>query len=326
MMKLVNQKILFIAPDFFNYAQLIKAELIKLGAQVTFIPDAPNNHFIKLYYSIFPNRINDVYHRYYLSVKQKIANDFDIIFIIKGNRIPAFFYEYLKMKNPNAFFIQYHWDDMYVPSNKGIEGTFKYFDKIYSYDILDAKEKKIECRPFCFFPNFNLKEYQYQNYNKRYDLFFIGSYSKSRDQTLINFWENITNDISIKKHYYINPLFFIKENIPIKRVNDFSFTKLSYQQMTKLLFQSYSSLDIPFEKQKGLTTRSFEAILGKTKIITTNENVKLYKLYNPENYYIIDKNNPRVDVSWFKTPYKSLSDEIIYYYSIDCWIKTIFKY
>ena len=100
---------------------------------------------------------------------------------------------------------------------------------------------------------------------------------------------------------------------------------MSYPRMVQYIKQSRCSVDIPFEGQQGLTTRSFESIPFRTKIVTTNKNIRFYDFYSPENVQIIDSQNPIVDLDWLRTPFKSVDAELIMRYSLDSWISDVFR-
>ena len=79
------------------------------------------------------------------------------------------------------------------------------------------------------------------------------------------------------------------------------------------------------DSQTGLTMRCIESLPAHCKIITTNEHIKEYDFYCPENVMIIDRDNPVFDVDFIKSPYKPIPKEIVEKYSLENWIKTIFR-
>lgn len=62
------------------------------------------------------------------------------------------------------------------------------------------------------------------------------------------------------------------------------------------------------------------------KIITTNKSIISYDFYNPNNIFILDEDKPvNINPAFFTTPYEPLSDEIYHKYTIQNWVKTVFK-
>lgn len=50
-----------------------------------------------------------------------------------------------------------------------------------------------------------------------------------------------------------------------------------------------------------------------------------YDFYNTDNILLLDRNNPKINVDFFGKEYKNLTDDIYKKYSINQWLKTIFK-
>ena len=100
------RRILFFAPRFFGYPEIIAKRLGEKGASVDLFFDEPTNVLFKL------NRIfricNYDVRSYWKNMESHLNDHYDCIFIIKGNLLPKFFYETLKNKYPDSFFIQYH--------------------------------------------------------------------------------------------------------------------------------------------------------------------------------------------------------------------------
>ena len=90
------------------------------------------------------------------------------------------------------------------------------------------------------------------------------------------------------------------------------------------LCRAKTTLDVPYSPQQGLTTRSFEALGCKTKIITTNKNIVKYDFYNEANICIVDYDSPFVDINWIQKPYKEYSASILQKYTLEKWLEDIF--
>ena len=82
-------------------------------------------------------------------------------------------------------------------------------------------------------------------------------------------------------------------------------------------------LDIQHPRQTGLTMRTIEMIRAEKKIITTNPDVSKYDFYNPNNILIIDRKNPKLDVSFFRTKYQPIPKSIYEKYSLNKWIDDV---
>jgi hypothetical protein len=83
-------------------------------------------------------------------------------------------------------------------------------------------------------------------------------------------------------------------------------------------------LDINHPNQKGLTMRTFETIGAQRKLITTNEDIKRYSFYNPNNILVINRKNPELNESFFYSDYEPIEDSIYNKSSIKGWLECLF--
>ena len=65
---------------------------------------------------------------------------------------------------------------------------------------------------------------------------------------------------------------------------------LTYEKYIAYMRKSKILMDIPQSTQEGPTTRSFDALLTKTKVVTVNPFIKEYPIYS-DNILIVDRNN-----------------------------------
>ena len=61
-------------------------------------------------------------------------------------------------------------------------------------------------------------------------------------------------------------------------------------------------MDVPQYTQEGPTTRSFDALLTKTKVVTVNPFIREYPIYS-DNILIVDRNNIVIDDAFIEKPY-----------------------
>jgi len=84
-------------------------------------------------------------------------------------------------------------------------------------------------------------------------------------------------------------------------------------------------LDLVREGQNGLSFRIFEAMALQKKLITTNVNIKDYDFYNPNNILIIAKSKPIISEKFLAVNYQPIPENIYNKYTLENWIKTVFK-
>ena len=94
-------------------------------------------------------------------------------------------------------------------------------------------------------------------------------------------------------------------------------TPLNYKQYLNVMRKSKAMLDVPHPEQEGPTTRSFDALLTKTKVITVNPHIKEYPIYS-ENIMIVDRDNIVIDDAFIKKPYIETGYQAL---TISDWLK-----
>ena len=97
---------------------------------------------------------------------------------------------------------------------------------------------------------------------------------------------------------------------------------ISYKEYLKKIEKSKAILDIIEDTQyPALTLRVLESLFFEKKLVTNNEDIKNYAIYNPNNIFIVKENNITDIIKFLEKPYISLKPEIIDYYDFKNWIK-----
>lgn len=327
---LINKKILFFSVRTFNLEVEIKNKLEELGAIVTYYDERPaNNNFIKgiirLKRSLIQKRID----AYYIKILTEISKcKFNYLFVNRGEIIPIFFLEEFKKSQPKCKCIFYTWDSF--SNHKHPINILPFFDRKFTFDSDDALKYNINFRPLFFLDVYrNIKNPT--TLKSKYNLLFLGTAHSDRyriSSAVINFCNQY--DLNSFCYYYMHgKLVYFYKKFFDKSFKEFDYKKLSFkslntQQILNLYENSDIILDVNHPGQKGLTMRTFESVGSGKKLITTNSEVKKYSFYNPNNIYIIDRNNIHLEISFFKTEYKSISSELYEKMSIEGWINCIF--
>ena len=66
--------------------------------------------------------------------------------------------------------------------------------------------------------------------------------------------------------------------------------------------------------------RTIEMIGMHKKLITTNQAIKKYDFYNPDNIAVIDRNDIAIPEGFLDKPYSEIEDAIYNRYSLESWI------
>ncbi|KFC18714.1 hypothetical protein [Chryseobacterium sp. FH1] len=319
----MKKKLLFIAPDYYGFQQVIYEALKKYSNhEVSLIISNPIYE-----YKNFSEKIVNLFMKLFLKKNLKIVNnqknllnqlnsvsETDLLII---NRPDVLTEEQLQtaINNSEKSAVIY-WDSFAkIPAQ---EITLDFFDKAFSFDEAD-------CDKFGMIRNNNFYFISEKKDSTKYDIFFIGTYD-SRFPDLMKFFtftKKNYNGLKIKAHIYSYHTreipHHLKENITLtNKIIPFNEAYI-YNQEAKII------LDLAHHHQDGLSFRPFEAIgLGK-KLITNNPNIVNYDFYNPNNILVIDINNIIIPDEFLKKPYEDLPVGIYEKYSVKNWVNYIIE-
>lgn len=328
--KISGKKILFFSVQTFNLEKEIKNKMEENGAIVTYYDERPSNSnftkgIIRLKRDIYQKRID----RYYQNILTTIKSQtFDFLFVNRGEVITEYFLKEFRKQQPNCEMIFFTWDSF----TNHIHPTtiLQYFDKRFTFDREDADKFKIGFRPLFYLD-------QYKNIKgkgvakSKYDLLFLGTAHSDRYliSTKVSNWCKEKGLTAFTYYYMHSKAVYFYQKIFDPSFKEFDYKKLSFSSLStneivKLYEIANVILDINHPGQKGLTMRTFEAIGAGKKLITTNSEIKKYPFYHPSNFYVIDRNDIRLDLSFFQSEYQPLDEEIYFRTSIEGWLSDIF--
>jgi hypothetical protein len=326
-MKTIEGKsILFIAPVFFGYEKDIVAEIKKRGARVDFIPDRPfQSSFMKAFTRLRREFVLKTAERFFWKAIQKFnRKNYDLILVILGECISPNFLASLREEFPKAILTLYMWDSF--KNRKFLPKNLPYFDKCFTFDFDDAKNYGMQFRPLFYSKGFQNAEEK----NLKFDISFIGTAHSDRYKIISKVVANLPKDTKSYLYFFLQApwVFWVNKifNKAFKEatIREFKFSPLTKAEVKKIFFGSRIILDIEHPKQTGLTMRTLEALGAQKKMITTNSSIIKYDFFNPNNIFVINRENVGyIPNSFFLRPYKHLSDEIYEKYSIKCWVDDV---
>lgn len=326
-----GSRILFISVSTFNYEKAIKKELENIGFEVDLYDEKPSNSIlikglIRLKKSLYAYHLKKYYSRIFSEISKK---NYNFLFVLKGESVPLYFIEEFKRKFPNAELIFYTWDSF--KNNKNPLTFIHLFDKCFTFDTSDALEYNLFFRPL-FYLNEYSKIKSIKNNKYDYELLFLGTAHTDRyiiSNKIVEVCKSY--ELSSFTYYYMQGKYVFL----FKRIFDLSFKffdkdKISFESLNlneilSLISTSNVILDIHHPNQTGLTMRTFEALGAGKKLITTNQEIKKYRFYNPINILVIDRNDVKIDKSFFSPNYIPIEKEIHEAMSLNGWIFSIFN-
>ncbi len=322
----MKKRILLIAMKLYHQ-EFIK-ELEKLNYEVTYYNDKPNDGVIcKTFGRLQTPLYQIILTRYYKRIVDNEKNKkFDYIFILRGEYAPPKALGYLRNTFTNSKFILYMWDS--IKNNKNVEQKWKYFDKVYSFDSLDCDKYE----QLTLLPLFYIDEYSNNSESKKYDIAFVGTGHGDRPKIIKNVQDFCKqNNLTFYSYIYLpHKLIFFKNKIFNKdykniKMSDIHFKLLEFNKIAKIYSSSKCVLDIESQNQSGLTMRTIETLGSQRKLITTNNEIIRYDLYDSQNVFIIDRSNIILNKDFIVSSYKQLDKKIYEKYTLKNWFKTMLE-
>lgn len=332
-MDLLNKKILFIAPSFYGYETEIRKELEKAGAEVYYVQDNIEDtsflfRTLGKFRCAFFKKLRDERIKRSINKASK-GRAFDYVFGIRLDTLNEDLINDLRKNNPNALFLCYFWDS--VKNMRSAERIAEKFDRVYTFDSSDAKvHPSWILRPLFFCNDFKVTERSTGTI--QFDILFIASLSKHRAilyselQSFCTRYNYVLKTIFVSKWYI-----FLIHWFKYPEYRKIPYSIISHQGLTrKEIAEYYSKSKVVFDSsspnQNGLTMRTLECFGAHKRMITTNNSIKEYDIYSPNNIYIYscDKNEA-MNIFMECDNWEEASPTTYQYYSLSGWLNSIFN-
>lgn len=325
MKSLEGQRILFIAPRFFGYEREIADAMRARGARVDWLADRPYDSPIMTATTRFvPRAVLPFADRLYQSRIEALAPPrYDHILVLNGQTVSRTFLRRLRRDFPTASLTLYMWDSV---ENRGrVVENFSLFDRISSFDPSTVDRYGAQLRPLFY----TRTSTPLSPGAGQFDASFVGTAHSDRYAVISRLRGNLDPQLRTFWFLYLQARWLFRvyqttsPGMRRAKPDEFSFAPLGKDRLKDVFEQSIAIVDVEHPRQRGLTMRTFETMGLNRKLITTNAQVKGYDFYDPDNILVIDRNDPTVDIDFFRRPYRSLPDDVFKRYSIDGWIDEI---
>ena len=318
--KLKNKKILYIGPVYFHYDQYLIKKLKQLGARVDeFELHFPVTTKFKVIRKFAPMKALQIKVNYYDQVY--LNYNYDYILVRHGHELSSEYFQKLRTLNPNAKFINFHWDSLKPRYN--YLHIINNFDKVFSFDPKDCEENPT----LNYLPLFYIDEYSFCKNNSKIetDLLFIGAWRNKERVELVSETKKLCNKMGLSFYHYL--YFSLEDHINLMKKREIAkyskLKSLSHQQILQLFSKSNTIIDFPSSFQSGLTMRTFEALGAGKKLITTNKNIAKEPFYDPEFISIIDSNKMTLNKDFIRDIPKISIKERMVGYSLESYIEKL---
>lgn len=101
--------------------------------------------------------------------------------------------------------------------------------------------------------------------------------------------------------------------------------RMKYEEIIDVIKRSASILDLNREGQSGMTLRPLEALFFRRRLITNNENIVHFRIYDKANTYIVQGDLFENLATFLAEPYKECLDNAAKreVYTFEAWLKRI---
>lgn len=314
-----KQRVLMFCVNFFGYEKRIANAIREAGYEVDQVDERPGNSFVaktcvrcnvRLYYPVIRHHVESV-------IAANADKDYQYVLVVKGEAINEECVALLRQAYPDAKFVLYLWDS--VANIRDCENRMKCYDRVLTFDAEDAEKYGIPMVSLPYDKNTAgyADEGEYQ-----YDVAFVGTAHSVRPRVVkqVQRWCEENGRSCFVYFYSPHKLVYLLNKltnpdykwISMKEVN---FEPLPAEKMNQIYAVSRCVMDIEHPRQSGATTRPIEMLPMKKKVITTNPHVREFPFYNKNNFLVIDRDAPELDLDFLERPYIPVDDSILEQYA-----------
>lgn len=267
------------------------------------------------------------------------SKKYNYLFVLDGQSLHPFLFEELRRRNADIRCVNYLFDT--TNHVYRFDKNFKYFDKVFTFDISESKKYNIELLPIYW------KEEPF--YIEKYDIFAFGGYTDARFRLFQSIKEqaDLLGLVSYIK-IYTNPcikqrgvkaliddiysyIFRVRPSVP-QEVFDSDYNthdRMSPSKFREMIGSSRVIVDTAVAEQDGLTARFMWALGERKKIITNNQSVLSYPFYSAKQILVVGNSDTlRLEDLRSFIDGDFSRDEMsptINQYRIDNWIQTMLR-
>lgn len=319
-----NRKVIFFVPKFMGYEKSIEDTLSQnFEHSVVFDQRSVTTAVGKALSKKVPVLLKNKNIKYYKEKLDSVNFHPTDVVIIQGDMIENESVLYMRKKWPNVRIRLYLWDNL--KNLKGVRGKLAWFDSVKTFDPGDSEIfETIKFRPLFYVQDY--KRQTMDNVQSNYDISFIGTAHSDRNKildTIFNSFDDVRKFdfryLPVKWLFYFYKI--TNPSYKAAKPSDFQYKTIHKDKIRHILERSKVVIDINHPDQKGLTIRTFELLAMKKKMITTNTEIKKYDFFNPNNIYVV-KRDEKIEIpnEFFQTDYQVVDDSIVEKYSIERWL------
>lgn len=331
----MNKRILLAISTTHGISKLIERNLKHYGFEVILL--APYNEKEERFkYPSLLARLSVIYRRnilgdkraklnlqsrlYQQELEKKLNNgapDYALFFLAQNFSQPLV--EFVRGRVKAGGMVNYQWDGM--DRYPLIYQRAPLFDRFFVFQPQDLDKAGLNILPTTSF----YFDYDLAPLENEYDFYFIGSDNPDRSDTIVKFAETAK-----EKNWKLNFNILCEKDFKRRRayypenINMFGLSEVKgYENNLLSARKSKILVDFVISEHKGLSLRTFEALGHDKKLITTNQEIKKYDFYHPNNIFILTEDNFAGIEDFLAKPYYKIDENIKRKYGFGNWIRYI---
>lgn len=318
-------RMLLISPRFFGYERDIADAFERKGLSVDFVDERPTNNTVaKAVFRMRPGLLGRSIDRHYRRTLGRLSGDYDLVLVIKGEVVPAWFLDRVRALAPEAVFAFYTFDSL--ANSPHARSLMPLFHHRYSFQA-EAEDPGFRLKHLFYGPEFRPLGTPDR---RRYDVAFVGTLHSDR----YRFVRRVLAGFRTAFVYFYSQAhwFFLLRRMTDARLRDVEsadvhFEKLDRAAVADVFRNSLAVLDMQHDQQSGLTMRSFEVLASGAYLVTTNP--AAWALSN-ERVIVVPAEPSEQDVADLvhrlrSRPVPTAAPEGFERHSVDAWVEEFIK-
>ena len=281
----MSKKILLIGLNYFSYTQEIVRELRSQGHEVHYHDIQPPRPWLKVLRKFatvrYPAAL-DSYHREVLAAEHDFAAD--LVLFIQVHQMSQATIAALRQRHRSAEFVLYNWDAF---SNHDYRRYLLHFDRVYTFDPVDARQLGVRYLPLFCIPAF-------QRLQKRdasgQAVYTVGNIVNPRRYEAIRAFKQYcqAQGLSFKPYMVASTHAYWLLLRDGHRPLDVTLRYIPQERFIDMIETASAVFDFANHRQVGYTMRTIENLCAGKKIITNNAAIRDEPFYSADRIHVFE--------------------------------------
>jgi hypothetical protein len=280
--------VLFIGLNYHSYTSGIVAEMVSLGASVTYVDIQPRELFFKVLRTLGRSAYNRyLRHHHAAAILASERLTYDKVVFLQAHQMSLDNLARLRKIQKKAEFTLYNWDAL---TNHDYTAQASFFDRILTFDRHDAEE-----HGFGYLPLFCPRSMQGLRRDRAVSdtVYMVGNIVTPERYAAVEAFRTycLRNRLTFRQHLKISPVVWaqlIRAGTRPKRVCSSS---IKPADLCEIIEASVGVFDFANHTQSGQTMRMMENLCAGMKIITNNISVQHERFYSPDRIHVFEGSN-----------------------------------